>query len=81
MRCRHVLAFDAVRLRRVPSRGRPRERRGNLALPRAIGKGAISFGLVNIPIELYLAEDRKSFKFSMLDKRDLSPVGHTRAGK
>jgi len=50
-------------------------------MARAIWKGAISFGLVNIPVELYPAEDRKSFKFSMLDKRDLSPVGYKRYSK
>src|SRR5215831_11810486 len=50
-------------------------------MPRALWKGAISFGLVNIPVELYPAENRKSFKFSMLDKRDLSPVGYKRYSK
>ena len=50
-------------------------------MARAIWKGAISFGLVNIPVELYSAEDKKSFKFSMLDKRDLSPVGYKRYSK
>ncbi len=50
-------------------------------MPRALWKGAISFGLVNVPVELYPAEDRKSFKFSMLDKRDLSPVGYKRYSK
>jgi DNA end-binding protein Ku len=50
-------------------------------MARAIWKGAISFGLVNIPVELYPAEDKKSFKFSMLDKRDLSPVGYKRYSK
>lgn len=50
-------------------------------MARALWKGAISFGLVNIPVELYPAEDRKSFKFSMLDKRDLSPVGYKRYNK
>jgi DNA end-binding protein Ku len=50
-------------------------------VPRALWKGAISFGLVNVPVELYPAEDRKSFKFSMLDKRDLSPVGYKRYSK
>ena len=50
-------------------------------MARAIWKGAISFGLVNIPVEIYPAEDRKSFKFSMLDKRDLSPVGYKRYSK
>ena len=50
-------------------------------MARALWKGAISFGLVNIPVELYPAEDRKAFKFSMLDKRDLSPVGYKRYSK
>src|SRR6476659_11352469 len=50
-------------------------------MPPAIWKGAIAFGLVNVPVELYPAEDRKSFKFSMLDKRDLSPVGYKRYSK
>jgi DNA end-binding protein Ku len=44
-------------------------------------KGAISFGLVNVPVELYAAEERKEFQFSMLDKRDLSPVGYKRYSK
>ena len=50
-------------------------------MPRTLWKGAISFGLVNIPIEVYTAEDRKSFKFSMLDKRDFAPVGYKRYNK
>ncbi|HET7097071.1 MAG TPA: Ku protein [Casimicrobiaceae bacterium] len=50
-------------------------------MPRTLWKGAITFGLVNIPVELYPAEDRKSFQFSMLDKRDLSPVGYKRYNK
>lgn len=50
-------------------------------MARALWKGAISFGLVNIPVELHAAEDRKTFQFSMLDKRDLSPVGYRRYSK
>src|SRR6478672_727142 len=50
-------------------------------MARALWKGAITFGLVNIPVELHPAEDRKSFQFSMLDKRDLSPVGFKRYSK
>jgi len=50
-------------------------------MARALWKGAISFGLVNIPVEMYTAEDRKSFSFSMLDKRDLAPVGYKRYNK
>jgi len=50
-------------------------------MARALWKGAITFGLVNIPVELYPAEDRKSFSFAMLDKRDFSPVGYRRYSK
>jgi len=50
-------------------------------MARVLWKGAITFGLVNIPVELYPAEERKSFQFSMLDKRDLSPVGYKRYSK
>ena len=50
-------------------------------MARSLWKGSISFGLVSIPVELYPAEDRKEFKFSMLDKRDLSPVGYKRYSK
>src|SRR5437667_7710 len=44
-------------------------------MARSLWKGAISFGLVNVPVELFPAEARKEFQFSMLDKRDLPPVG------
>ncbi len=50
-------------------------------MARSIWKGAISFGLVNIPVEIVSAEQRKEFKFSMLDKRDFSPVGYKRYSK
>ena len=48
---------------------------------RALWKGAISFGLVNIPVEIHAAEERKAFQFAMLDKRDFSPVGYRRYNK
>ena len=50
-------------------------------MARPLWKGAITFGLVHVPVELYPAEERKEFKFSMLDKRDLSPVGYKRYSK
>ena len=50
-------------------------------MPRAIWKGAITFGLVHVPVELYPAEERREFKFSMLDKRDFSPIGYKRYSK
>jgi DNA end-binding protein Ku len=50
-------------------------------MSRALWKGAISFGLVYIPVELHPAEQRKEMSFSMLDKRDFSPVGYRRYNK
>src|SRR5471032_861617 len=50
-------------------------------MARSIWKGIIAFGLVSVPVELYPAEERKEFKFSMLDKRDFSPVGYKRYSK
>src|ERR1700734_3893978 len=45
---------------------------------RAIWKGAISFGLVNIPISLFPATRREELKFHLLRKTDLSPVNYKR---
>ena len=50
-------------------------------MPRVLWKGAISFGLVNIPVGVYPAEKKKELSFSMLDKRDLAPVGYKRVNK
>ncbi|GBG13583.1 DNA end-binding protein Ku [Novimethylophilus kurashikiensis] len=50
-------------------------------MPRALWKGAISFGLVHIPVELYPAESRHGLDLDMLDKRDFSPVGYKRYNK
>ncbi len=50
-------------------------------MARSLWKGAISFGLVNVPVELFPAEERKGFEFSMLDKRDFPPVGYKRYNK
>ena len=43
-------------------------------MPRALWKGAISFGLVNIPIELHTAVRNHRPKFRMLHAKDKSPV-------
>jgi DNA end-binding protein Ku len=50
-------------------------------MPRVIWKGAISFGLVNIPIGLYPASKGSGLDFTMLDRRDMSPVGYKRINK
>jgi DNA end-binding protein Ku len=44
-------------------------------------KGAISFGLVHIPVEMYPATQEHSLDLSMLDKRDFSPIGFKRYNK
>jgi DNA end-binding protein Ku len=50
-------------------------------MPHAIWKGSIRFGLVNIPVGLYSAEDSDELSFTLLDRRDLSPVGYQRINK
>lgn len=46
-----------------------------------IWKGAISFGLVHIPVRLYSAEKRNSFDLTMVDRRSMKPVGFKRYNK
>ena len=48
---------------------------------RALWKGAISFGLVHIPIALYSATDESDLNFKMLDKRTMDAVGYKRYNK
>jgi DNA end-binding protein Ku len=51
-------------------------------MARGLWKGAISFGLVNVPVELFSAEKRSGeLDLTMLDKRDLAPVGYKRYNK
>ncbi|MDD5198625.1 MAG: Ku protein [Terrimicrobiaceae bacterium] len=48
---------------------------------RAIWKGAITFGLVNIPVSLYPATRREELKFRLLRGKDLSPVNYKRVAE
>ena len=51
-------------------------------MARGLWKGAISFGLVNVPVELHSAKKPSSeLDMAMLDKRDLAPVGYKRVNK
>jgi DNA end-binding protein Ku len=50
-------------------------------MARSLWKGAISFGLVHIPVELYSAVKQNELDLTMLDKRDFSPVGFKRYNK
>jgi DNA end-binding protein Ku len=48
---------------------------------RAIWKGAISFGLVNIPIALHTATRTEDLKFRLLRAKDHSPVNYKRVAE
>ncbi len=50
-------------------------------MPRAIWKGAISFGLVHIPVSLNTAVTSERIDFDWLDKRSMEPVGYKRINK
>lgn len=50
-------------------------------MPRAIWNGAISFGLVNVPVALYPASQDGGIDFDWLDKRSMDPVGYKRINK
>src|SRR4029453_4630944 len=43
-------------------------------MARAMWKGAIQFGLITIPVKLYLATESKGISFNMLHKKDLSRI-------
>jgi DNA end-binding protein Ku len=48
---------------------------------RTLWKGAITFGLVHIPIALYSATAETDLNFDWLDKRSMDPVGYKRINK
>ena len=51
-------------------------------MARALWKGSISFGLVNIPVGLFSAEQRdEGISFAQLDRRSMSPIGYKRYNK
>jgi DNA end-binding protein Ku len=49
-------------------------------MPRAIWSGAISFGLVNIPVKLYSAVSRKTVRFHQIDAESGARVRQKRVG-
>lgn len=50
-------------------------------MARAIWKGAISFGLVHIPVVLVSATSSRGIDFNWLDSRSMDPVGYKRVNK
>jgi len=47
-------------------------------MPRPIWTGAISFGLVNVPVKLYTAVDRKAVRFNQLNAKTGSRIAQKR---
>lgn len=50
-------------------------------MPSKLWTGSISFGLINIPVSLVTAEQRDELDFTLLDKRDSSPIGYQKISK
>jgi DNA end-binding protein Ku len=47
-------------------------------VPRPIWTGAISFGLVNVPVKLFTAVDRKTVRFNQLNSKTGSRIAQKR---
>jgi DNA end-binding protein Ku len=50
-------------------------------MPHMIWKGAISFGLVHVPVQLYPATQSEKVGFNLLDKRTMDPIGYKQINK
>ena len=50
-------------------------------MPRALWKGAISFGLIYVPVEVHTASRENTLPLHLLDSRDFSPVGYQHISK
>ncbi|EAY72030.1 hypothetical protein BDAG_04888 [Burkholderia dolosa AU0158] len=84
-RPRPATPFDACSARHAAARDRrhhvapdPARRIG---MARMIWKGAISFGLVHVPVQLFPATRTVKPSFRMLDKRSMDPIGYRQINK
>lgn len=50
-------------------------------MPRPLWSGALSFGLLNIPVSLVSAKEGETISFSLLDKRDHARIGYKQYNK
>jgi DNA end-binding protein Ku len=50
-------------------------------MSRVIWKGAISFSLIHIPVNLQTASRSRALDLDMLDRRDFAPIGYQRINK
>ncbi len=48
---------------------------------RSLWRGAISFGLIYVPVEMYSASRDRGLELHFLDSRDFAPVGYERINK
>ena len=64
-----------------PTRKAGARKAGNGGHPRAIWRGAVSFGLVYIPVHLHTAARDSALDLDLLDSRDFAPVGYQRYNK
>ncbi len=63
------------------SRSRGRKSSRAAGHPRAVWKGAVSFGLVYIPVHLHTAARDSALDLDLLDSKDFAPVGYQRYNK
>lgn len=73
-------AVSKKRKSRIPKRSRSSDDEGSKKT-HDIWRGVISFGLVEIPVALVSTEKPGGISLSLLDKRDMSPVGYRRYNK
>jgi DNA end-binding protein Ku len=45
---------------------------------RSIWSGAVSFGLINIPVKIYSATEERALKFRMLEKHSHAPISYAK---
>jgi DNA end-binding protein Ku len=50
-------------------------------MARALWRGAISFGLIYVPVEVHTASRENTLPLHMLDSRDFAPIGYQRINK
>lgn len=50
-------------------------------MPRSLWRGALSFGLIYVPVEVFGAAKDGSLSLHLLDSRDFAPVGYQRVNK
>src|SRR6202020_3021200 len=50
-------------------------------MQRSVWRGAISFGLIYVPVDVMSASSDASLSLHFLDSRDFSPVGYQRVNK